>query len=107
MEVFMSDLEKKSNRTAMLVFIGCCMSMLLVSGTLAGTKGNYSVPVAKEFGTSISTISLFLTVQGIVMIFATPVMGSLMVKKNPRVIASISAVFMAIGYLLFAVWHHP
>jgi MFS family permease len=107
MEVFMSDLEKKSNRTAMLVFIGCCMSMLFANGTIAGTKGNYSVPVANEFGTPISTISFFLTVQGIVMIFGTPIMGSLMVKKNPRVIATISAAFMAVGYLLFSVWHHP
>lgn len=91
----------------MSVLIGCCVMMLCANGITMGTAGNYLVPVAEEFGTPISTIALYLTVQALVMMFLMPVMGTLMAKKNPRVIATICMAFQAAGYMLLSVWSAP
>jgi MFS family permease len=105
--VMMSNQVQKSKTNAFLVLVGCCAMMLCANGIFMGTAGNYIVPVAREFGTQISTISLYLTVLGLTMMFFIPVMGRLMAKGHPRIVATICMALEAAGYLLFAFWPAP
>ena len=41
------------------------------------------------------------------MMCLMPVMGRLMAKNNPRIVATICMAFQAVGYLLLSVWSAP
>lgn len=102
----MSD-QNQSKKNAMFVLIACCVMMFCANGIILGTAGSFIVPVAKSFGVPLSTVSLYLTVQGLFMMFFVPVMGRFMAKGNPRVVATLCMAVMALGFLLFSFWTAP
>ncbi|MEL1136082.1 MFS transporter [Desulfitobacterium sp. THU1] len=91
-------MSEKKLHYAWFILAGCC-ALTAGMGILLNTGGQWFVSVTKELNISVSTLSLYFTVQGLCMAFTAPFVGKLLPKVNLRLLLTgcYSAVILAIA----------
>lgn len=85
---------------AYLVLIGCCFLTACVHGIEGGTMGNFILPISYTFGMTISSISAYITIKGIALVVAIPLVNYAITRFNIKYVLFIAG--LVYSCVLFA-----
>lgn len=80
---------QKKVHYAWLIMISCCAIAITGMGLINGCAGIFLRPVSQELGVGIGTLSLYITLQALVMSFMVPLAAKIMQKYNINLVLSI------------------
>lgn len=91
------------------IVLGGALSIAITTTLVNTINSLYVIPISEEMGLTRSTYLVTSTITSIAAIFAAPVSGRFMNKKNMKTIQLAAVVIMALAYSSFAiassVWH--
>ena len=84
------------------ILVSCCALEFGVVGMTASTMGIYLVPVSETLGVGVGQLSLYVTIQNLVMMALYPLAGKLLMEHEIRLVVSapvlgISAIFLGLS----------
>lgn len=98
-----TEIDVRSKKRAMLVFVGCCVMQAVGLGTILNSSSAYFAYVPGQIGLGMGEFSLWITTYGIAALFGTFFAGILIPKFGARIVISIDVVITALAVLGFTV----
>ena len=97
-----SDIDAKSKKRAMLVFVGCCVMQAFGLGTVLNSSSAFFAVVPAAVGLGMGEFAMWLTCYGIAALFGTFFAGILIPKFGAKIVISIDVVISALATACFA-----
>lgn len=98
-----TDIDIRSKKRALLVFVGCCVMQAVGLGTILNSSSAYFAYVPGQIGLGMGEFSLWITTYGIAALFGTFFAGILIPKFGARIVISVDVVITALAVLGFTV----
>lgn len=95
-------MEKKKMHRAWLIMIACCFLQAGGIGALSSCAGIFLQPVCQELGFSMGQLSMYISIQGLFLAFALPVVGKILPKFNIRILISGAVAICSVTFMLMS-----
>lgn len=96
------DLQEKPFRAYLPVAFSI-MFTVFVAGGIAGTGGLFMPILAQHYGVHVSDISVYMTIGGVVMAFAAPLLGRAFVKFPVKIGGAALLLIQTVTFIGFAI----
>ena len=96
-----TDIDARSKKRAMLVFVGCCFMQALGLGTVLNSSSAYFAFVPTAIGVDMAVFSVWLTFYGIAALVGTFLAGILIPKLGARPVITVDSIIVALCLLAF------
>lgn len=97
-----TDIDARSKKRALLVFVGCCVMQAFGLGTILNSSSAFFAVVPGAVGLGMGEFAMWLTCYGIAALFGTFFAGILIPKFGARVVISVDVVISALAVACFA-----
>lgn len=97
-----TDIDARSKKRALAVFVGCCVMQAFGLGTILNSSSAYFAVVPGAVGLGMGEFAMWLTCYGIAALFGTFFAGILIPKFGAKTVISVDVVISAIAVACFA-----
>lgn len=102
----MNKQTKKRPHYAWVVLLGVALMLGFTRGGLLNAGGQFLLPISKDLGISLTSISLYLSISSIVTVIFLPFAGKLLTKMNMKLLLIIGTIFNAGAFALLGFMNH-
>ncbi len=96
-----SDVDVRSKKRAMLVFVGCCVMQAFGLGTVLNSSSAYFAFVPATIGVDMSVFATWITFYGIAALLGTFLAGILIPKLGAKLVISFDVIVTALCMVAF------
>lgn len=97
-----NDIDARSKKRAMSVFVGCCVMQAFGLGTVLNSSSAFFAIVPGSIGLGMGEFAMWLTCYGIAALFGTFFAGILIPKFGAKIVISVDVVISALCVACFA-----
>lgn len=97
-----TDIDVRSKKRAMAVFVGCCVMQAFGLGTVLNSSSAFFAVVPGSVGLGMGEFAMWLTCYGIAALFGTFFAGILIPKFGAKIVISVDVVISAVCVACFA-----
>jgi MFS family permease len=99
-----TDTKKGGIHYGWIVMISCCFLLAAGLGIIGNAAANFLYTVSTDLGVPIGTLSLYMTIMSLVMLFSYPFAGKLLATKNLNAVITGGVLLEVIGFGLMSVY---
>lgn len=96
-----TDIDARSKKRAMLVFVGCCVMQACGLGTVLNSSSAFFAIVPAAVGVDMGVFAMWITCYGIAALFGTFFAGILIPKFGAKIVISFDVVVTALCVVAF------
>lgn len=98
-------MRKQKLHYAWWIMVACCALQCGVTGIGASTAGSFLASVSNSLGVGTGQLSLYITIQNIVMLLFYPLAGKLLTKYDVRLTVSIPVIGICLTFAAMSCFH--
>ena len=96
-----TDIDARSKKRALLIFVGCCIMQAFGLGTVLNSSSAYFAFVPPAIGVDMAIFSTWITFYGIAALVGTFLAGILIPKLGAKPVIAIDSIIVAVCLVIF------
>ncbi len=96
------DIDVRSKKRALTVFVGCCVMQMVGLGTVLNSSSAFFAVVPGTVGLGMGEFALWLTAYAVAALFATALAGTLYDRFGAKKVVTITVIISAIAVYCFS-----